>query len=140
MSFALQIFQKPMIAMLPLAVVLITYFAQVPFPWHLPGGLVAVVLGTAIAWLMVGIATLVPSAATLFGESTMKIEAITAATKQLGFYFPEFVGGRVLARLVDPSQWIGFVSVIVPMGLFTLIGSLQNLFKLVAGSKGAHRG
>jgi AGZA family xanthine/uracil permease-like MFS transporter len=33
MSFALQIFQKPLIAMLPLAIVLITYFAQV-----CPGG------------------------------------------------------------------------------------------------------
>ena len=127
MSFALQIFQKPMISMLPLAIVLITYFAGVPFPWHLPGGLVAVILGTGIAWLMAGISAAWPAAAPWFTESTMSIKAVTEATSQLGFYLPEFVGGRVLAKLADPSQWIGFLSVIVPMGLFNLIGSLQNI-------------
>jgi AGZA family xanthine/uracil permease-like MFS transporter len=53
--------------------------------------------------------------------------AVQQATKTLGFYPPEFVGGRVLQLLADPSKWIGFMSVIVPMGLFNLIGSLQNI-------------
>ena len=127
MSFALQIFQKPLIAMLPLAIVLITYFAQVPFPWHLPGGMVAVVLGTGIAWLMAAIAALIPTAAPWLTESTMSVQAVRDALLQLNFYLPQFVGGRVYERLVDPSQWIGFLSVIVPMGLFNLIGSLQNI-------------
>jgi AGZA family xanthine/uracil permease-like MFS transporter len=55
MTFALQIFQKPLIAMLPLAIVLITYFARVPFPFHLPGGLISVALGTAIALSLIHI-------------------------------------------------------------------------------------
>ena len=127
MSFALQIFQKPLIAMLPLAIVLITYFAQAPFPWHLPGGLVAVVLGTGIAWLMSAIAGLVPAAAPYLTESTMNIEAVRNACEQLKFYYPHFAGTRVFELLKHPSQWIGFLSVIVPMGLFNLIGSLQNI-------------
>ncbi|MEI8018036.1 MAG: NCS2 family permease [Schlesneria sp.] len=127
MSFALQIFQKPLIAMLPLAIVLITYFAQVPFPWHLPGGLVAVVLGTGIAWLMSAIGGLVPGAAPFLTESTMNMEAVRNAAQQLKFYWPHFVGARVFELLADPSKWVGFLSVIVPMGLFNLIGSLQNI-------------
>ena len=127
MSFALQIFQKPLIAMLPLAIVLITYFAQVPFPWHLPGGMIAVVLGTAIAWIMAGLATALPGISSWMTESTMNFQAIRDATTQLNFYWPQFVGGRVYERLADPSQWVGFLSVIVPMGLFNLIGSLQNI-------------
>ena len=127
MSFALQIFQMPLIAMLPLAIVLITYFAQVPFPWHLPGGLIAVVLGTGIAWLMSAIGGLVPAAAPFLTESTMNLEAVRNAAQQLRFYWPHFAGGRVFELLADPSKWAGFLSVIVPMGLFNLIGSLQNI-------------
>ena len=127
MSFALQIFQKPLIAMLPLAIVLITYFAQAPFPWHLPGGLVAVVLGTGIAWILAGLSAVLPGLAPWMTESTMNIQSVRDAAKQLSFYWPQFVGGRVFERLADPSQWIGFLSVIIPMGLFNLIGSLQNI-------------
>ena len=127
MSFALQIFQKPLIAMLPLAIVLITYFSQVPFPFHLPGGLVAVVLGTGIAWLMTGLAAVFPASAPWMTESTMNIQAVRDATQQLSFYLPVFVGGRILERLADPTQWVGLLSVIIPMGLFNLIGSLQNI-------------
>ncbi|WP_397570087.1 NCS2 family permease [Schlesneria sp. T3-172] len=127
MSFALQIFQKPLIAMLPLAIVLITYFSQVPFPFHLPGGLVAVVLGTGIAWLMAGLAAVFPATVPWMTESTMNLQAVQEATKQLSFYVPAFAGGAILARLADPGQWIGLLSVIIPMGLFNLIGSLQNI-------------
>lgn len=127
MSFALQIFQKPLIAMLPLAVVLITYFAQVPFPWHLPGGLVAVLLGTMIAWLMAGVSGMIPALSPWLSESTLSLQAVRESTRVLGLYLPRFVGVGVIERLADPSQWMGFLSVIVPMGLFNLIGSLQNI-------------
>ena len=50
MAFALQIWQRPLVAMVPLAVVLLIYFSHVRFPLGLPGGLVAVLLGTALAW------------------------------------------------------------------------------------------
>ena len=133
MGFAMQIFQKPIIAMLPLAIVLITYFAQVPFPWNLPGGMIAVLLGTAIAWILTGLSTFWPGAPDWLRESTMTVSAVQNATKMLGLYLPEFVGVRVLQLLADPSKWVGFLSVIVPMGLFNLIGSLQNIESSEAG-------
>lgn len=133
MGFAMQIFQKPIIAMLPLAIVLITYFAQVPFPWHLPGGLIAVFLGTLLAWILTGLSIAWPGAPTWLQESTLSGEAVQNAMQLLGFYLPEFVGGRVIQLLADPSKWVGFLSVIVPMGLFNLIGSLQNIESAEAG-------
>lgn len=133
MSFAMQIFQKPIIAMLPLAIVLITYFAQVPFPFHLPGGLIAVMAGTAIAWVLTAVLPLWPDAPDWLRTSTMNSAAVEKATHVLGFYPPQFVGGRILRLLADPSKWIGFLSVIVPMGLFNLIGSLQNIESAEAG-------
>ncbi|WP_010582458.1 permease [Schlesneria paludicola] len=133
MGFTMQIFQKPIIAMMPLAIVLITYFAQIPFPWHLPGGMIAVLLGTAIAWLITGLTSVWPDAPAQLQESTMNVGAIQAAIQKLGIYVPEFVGGRIIRLLADPSKWIGFLSVIVPMGLFNLIGSLQNIESAEAG-------
>src|SRR5690606_3000432 len=52
MTFALQIFQRPLVAMLPLAIVLVTYFARFSFPFGLPGGFVAMDLGTLSAWTL----------------------------------------------------------------------------------------
>ena len=133
MSFALQIFQKPLIAMLPLAIVLITYFAHVPFPFHLPGGLIAVVLGTVIAWFLTGLTSVWPEAPKWVSDSAMNPASVGTALKELGFHLPTFVGDRIFARLADPTQWVGLLSVIVPMGLFNLIGSLQNIESAEAG-------
>ena len=133
MTFALQIFQKPLVAMLPLAIVLTTYFAQVPFPFHLPGGLVSVALGTGTAWLLTGLATMWPDAPLWLVDSAMKSENIAVGFDQLGWHLPVFSGARVFQRLADPSQWLGLLSVIIPMGLFNLIGSLQNIESAEAG-------
>ena len=43
------------------------------------------------------------------------------------FYYPRFVGGIIWETLLQWSDWIGFLSVIIPMGLFNIIGSLQNI-------------
>lgn len=127
MQFTLQIFQKPLIAMLPLAVVLITYFARVPFPLHLPGGLISVVLGTTIAWMMTGLAAAWPDAPRSVQDSAMNPSAVRTALDNLQLYLPVFSGGRLWAKLADPSQWLGLLTVIVPMGIFNLVGSLQNI-------------
>ncbi len=127
MTFALQIFQKPLLAMLPLAIVLITYFARVPFPFHLPGGLISVALGTAIAWILTGLVSAWPDAPQQLKDSAMNPGAISKATEQLGFYLPTFAGPRIFARLMVMSNWLGMLTVVIPMGLFNLIGSLQNI-------------
>ena len=133
MKFALDIFQKPLITMLPLAIVLITYFARVPFPFHLPGGMIAVVLGTAIAWILTGLTVAWPAAPKQLTDSAMDLNLLQAAREQLGFHLPTFAGARLWVRLADPAQWVGLLSVIVPMGLFNLIGSLQNIESAEAG-------
>lgn len=121
MKFCLEIFERPLVAMLPFAVIMITYFARVPFPWGIPGGLVAVVLGTACAWLLPFI---VPSS---WGQVAMDPNAVSKAWATRGFYLPTFVGKEIWELLQEPKEWIGFMSVIVPMGLFNVIGSLQNI-------------
>jgi len=122
MTFALQIFHRPLVAMLPLAIILITYFARTGFPFGLPGGLVAVLLGTLCAW---GLPEVLP--ASLTGEP-MSTSAVSKAWEGRGWYGPRFVGGEIWEVFSGkPGEWIGFLSVIVPMGLFNVLGSLQNI-------------
>ncbi len=118
MAFALQVWSKPIVAMAPLAIVLITYFSNVRFPLGLPGGFVAIVIGTAIAWTMPASWTAV----------TMSAEAVGEGFAARGFYLPQWSGAALWSVLAgDPAKWVPYLSVIVPMGLFNVIGSLQNI-------------
>jgi AGZA family xanthine/uracil permease-like MFS transporter len=111
-GFLWKTFASPLVAFLPLGAVLLTYFGRVRFPWGLPGGLVAVVLGTALAWLT----------PMLHFDAT----AFAAASSQLGLHLPMPVLGAVVRGIGDGALWTT-LGVVIPMGLFTVIGSLQNL-------------
>jgi AGZA family xanthine/uracil permease-like MFS transporter len=118
MKFALEIFHRPLVAMMPLAVILIALFSGTRFPLGLPGGLVAVVLGTLCGWLL---------PAELTGVALSR-ENVVSAWGQRGLYLPTFCGDAVFRVLRLPTtEWLGYLSVIVPMGLFNVIGSLQNI-------------
>jgi adenine/guanine/hypoxanthine permease len=133
MKFALEIFHSPLVAMLPFGVVLVALFADTRFPLGLPGGLVAVLLGTASGWLL----TLMP--AEWGGTAAMKLNAaaISAGWQQSGIYLPVWCGDELLAALNVPArEWVGHLSVIIPMGLFNVIGSLQNIESAEAAGDG----
>ena len=118
MAFALKIWAYPLIAMVPTGIVLITYFSKIRFPLGLPGGFVAVVVGSLLAWTL-------PDAWT--GRS-MAATAVSHSMAEAGLRLPIWSGGAIWQVVQLPKeQWLGFVSVIIPMGLFNVIGSLQNI-------------
>ncbi|MGE5192144.1 MAG: NCS2 family permease, partial [Deltaproteobacteria bacterium] len=118
MTFALQIFHRPVVALLPLAVILIALFSGARFPLGLPGGLIAVSLGTLCGWLL---------PASLTGVA-LSGDGIASAWGQRGVFLPVFCGDAMLSVFrLPPQEWLGYLSVIVPMGLFNVIGSLQNI-------------
>jgi AGZA family xanthine/uracil permease-like MFS transporter len=110
MDFAFQTFEKPLIAMLPLAIILVQYFSRVRFPFGLPGGAVALAAGTALAWA--------------FG--LMDPGAVSGAAAEVGFYSPRFAGADLFEVLTSSYMW-KYLSIIIPMALFNVLGSLQNL-------------
>jgi AGZA family xanthine/uracil permease-like MFS transporter len=113
MTFTLQIWIKPLVAMAPLAIVLIALFSGVKFPVGLPGGMLAVVVGTAMAWLL---------PADWTGVTMGQIVPVA------GLSLPSWSGGAIASVFELPAQdWLGFLSVIIPMGLFNVVGSLQNI-------------
>ena len=101
-------FARPVVGLTTLAVVMLTYFGRVRFKGRLPGGLVAVMLGTLLAWI-IGIA---PVGAKPVGSA--------------GLHLPVPVLGDIVAALTG-GHALTYASVILPMGLFNVLGSLQNL-------------
>jgi AGZA family xanthine/uracil permease-like MFS transporter len=114
-GFLLRTYAHPLVGLVPLGVILLTYFGQVRFvvpgtKFFIPGGLLAVLLGTFLAW----------------GTGLVHWDAtqFAAATAPLGFYAPHFWVGDLWA---ERTILLSYFSIILPMGLFNLVGSLQNL-------------
>jgi AGZA family xanthine/uracil permease-like MFS transporter len=111
MGFVFQIFSSPLLAIIPAFLILFVYSARVKLPWGLPGGFVAVAVGTALAW---GLRAL---GHPVFTPDTTPV--------QLGLHLPQSAVGDMLSFL-SQGGW-QYLSVILPMGLFNVVGSLQNL-------------
>jgi len=106
-GFLFRAYTRPVIGLGTLAIILLVYFGRVRFRGGLPGGLVAIALGTCFAWLT----GLAPSGAAPPGP------ALHPPVPVLGALFGAFGGGF----------WTAYFSVILPMGLFATVGSIENI-------------
>jgi adenine/guanine/hypoxanthine permease len=104
-----QIWNKPIIAFIPLAFILIEYFSHARLPFKIPAGLYALVTGSIIAWLMPG---------------EMSGEALAKSTEAISLSTPYFALSAVSGSIKDI---IPFLSISIPMGLMAFFGTLQNL-------------
>jgi adenine/guanine/hypoxanthine permease len=107
LGFLFRTFARPAVALAPLAIVLVTYFGRVRFKGRIPGGMVAVGLGTLLSW-------------------AAGVAPVGAHPPSPTFHLPVPVFGDLAAALA--GGWLlPYVSVIVAMGLFNVLGSLQNI-------------
>lgn len=107
LGFLFRTFAHPAVGLITLSIVLLTYFGRVKFKFGLPGGLVAVGLGTALAW-------------------ATGLAPVGKPITQLGLHLPIPVFSDLGQALSQGFLW-RFLPVIVPIALFDLIGSLQNI-------------
>jgi AGZA family xanthine/uracil permease-like MFS transporter len=112
MGFVFQIFAMPAIAVVPALFVIFVYGGQIKLPLGLPGGFIAVVLGVAMGWIL-------RWAGYPFFQPLQE-------SYHFSFHFPKTAFSDMLAFLANGQGWKYF-SVIFPMALFNVIGSLQNL-------------
>ncbi len=106
-GFLFRSFARPVVGLTTLAVVMLTYFGRVQFKGRIPGGMVAVALGTLLAWIT-GIAPV--------GEKP----------PAAGLHVPLPLFGDIAAAITG-GHFLTYLSVIIPMGLFNVLGSLQNI-------------
>lgn len=105
LGFLFRTFARPVVGLATLGVVLLTYFGGVKFKGGLPGGLVAVALGTALGW-------------------ASGIAPVGTPPPPPALHLPVPVLGELWASL---PFVLPYFSVILPMAAFNLVGSLQNL-------------
>jgi AGZA family xanthine/uracil permease-like MFS transporter len=108
LGFLFRTFARPVVGLATLGIVVLTYFGHVRFRGRIPGGLVAVALGTLLAWIT-GLAPASGSAPPWAGF-TLPVPALDA-----------------VARSLRLEHLAAYFSVILPMGLFNVVGSLQNV-------------
>ncbi len=108
LGFFFRTYARPLVGLTTLGIIMLVYFGRVRFRGGIPGGLVAVLLGTVLAWVT-GIAPV--------GNAPQVSAGLTLPVPVLGDLIEVLSGGR----------WLRYLSVILPMGLFNVIGSLQNI-------------
>ena len=112
MGFVFQIFAMPAIAVVPALLVIIVYGGQIKLPLGLPGGFIAVTLGVAMAWIL-----------RLSGYPFFQP---LQEPYQFAVHVPKTAFSDMIAFLANGQGW-KYLSVIFPMALFNVVGSLQNL-------------
>lgn len=106
-GFLFRAFARPMVGLTTFGIVMLTYFGRVRFKGHLPGGLVAIALGTLLSWIS-GIAP---------GGATPAAASLHLPIPVVGDLVEALSGGHI----------VPYLSVIIAMGLFNVLGSLQNI-------------
>lgn len=107
LGFLFRTFAHPLVGLSTLAVILLAFFGSVRFKGGLPGGMIAIVLGTALAW-------------------ATGLAPVGADPSGAGFY-PPIPTLTALAAGISGGAFVTYISVILPMGLFNVVGSLQNI-------------
>ncbi|HMK72639.1 MAG TPA: hypothetical protein VK454_04830 [Myxococcaceae bacterium] len=106
-GFLFRAYSRPVIGLGTLAVIFLVYFGRVSFRGRVPGGFVAIALGVVFAWLS-GLAP------------------VGAVPPPPGLHLPVPTLGELWTAFRGP-YFLTYFSVILPMGLFATIGSLQNI-------------
>jgi adenine/guanine/hypoxanthine permease len=110
---AFQSWEVPWIAFISLAIIMVSWMANVRLPGNVPGGLAAVIIGTAIAWIT-----------TMLGWSgVMKPTAVAEAFAQFGLRLP-IPSGDVFVGLADIGP---LLVTAIPLGIYNFTEGMNNV-------------
>ena len=108
-----QMFEVPWIALPVFAIILLSWTAGVRMPGGVPGGLLAVIVGTAIGWI-----------AYISGAWTgMDPAAVSASFEQFGIRLP-VPGTEVLSGL---SEILPLLVTAIPLGIYNFTEAMNNV-------------
>jgi len=112
---AMEMFMTPVIGVLCFAVILASWFGGVRYLNGMPAGLVAIAVGTGVAWL---------SAAFGYGWGGMSVEKLSASVSNFGFSVPLPAVGHVFGGF----EYLGVILVTaIPFGIYDLVEALDNV-------------
>ncbi len=121
MSPAAQIFSTPAIGIVCFAVIIASWFGGVRYPGGIPGGLVAIAVGTIIAW-----------GSNLFGLSYGGLSGanLAGSVASFGLHLPM----PALAQVFGGFHFLGTILVTaIPFGIYDLVEAMDNVESAAAG-------
>jgi adenine/guanine/hypoxanthine permease len=112
---AMEMFLTPSIGIVCFAIIVASWFGKVRYYRGLPAGLVAIAVGTALAW-----------GATALGHplGDVGLDRLGAAVGSFGFSVPHWAGGHVFAGF----EYLGVIVVTaIPFGIYDLVEAMDNV-------------
>ncbi len=119
MAAGFQMFQAAWIGLATFAIILLSWTAGVRLPFGIPGGLAAIVVGTAMGW----------ASYYIFGWTGLDPANIDASFKQFGIHLPVF-GTEVLSGL---SKAAPLLATAIPLGVYNFTEGMNNVESAAAG-------
>jgi AGZA family xanthine/uracil permease-like MFS transporter len=112
---ALEMFMTPAIGMVCFAIILGSWFGGVRYFKGMPAGLVAIAVGTVIAWASTGLG---------LHYGGMSLENLGHSFQNFGFSFPVPAVGHVF----NGFQYLGVILVTaIPFGIYDLVEAIDNV-------------
>ncbi len=108
LNHTIPLWDRPLIAFVPLAFILIEYFSHAKLPFRIPAGMYALCAGGIIAWTM----------------GAMDKNALIKSTETISVYFPAFTAVELVQGIRDVVPYLG---ISIPMGIMAFFGTLQNI-------------
>ncbi len=113
MAAAFQMFTAAWIALATFAIILLSWTAGVRLPFGIPGGLAAIVVGTALGWLSYSV----------FGWHGLDPQQVSDSFKQFGIHLPKF-GTEVISGLSDAAP---LLATAIPLGVYNFTEGMNNV-------------
>ncbi|MDQ3128225.1 MAG: regulator [Chloroflexota bacterium] len=110
---AFQMMEAPWIAFATFSIILLSWTAGVRLPFGIPGGLAAVIVGTAIGWLSY----------VVFGWQGLSSAAVGESFAQFGIHLPTF-SVDFLARVSDVFP---LLATAIPLGIYNFTEGMNNV-------------
>jgi AGZA family xanthine/uracil permease-like MFS transporter len=115
MSPALQMFMTPVIGLVCFAIILLSWFGGVRYFRGIPAGLIAIAVGTLIAW---------GSNAFGLNYGGMSLKGLTDSVTSFGFHVPLPAFGHVFSGF----EFLGIILVTaIPFGIYDLVEAIDNV-------------
>jgi AGZA family xanthine/uracil permease-like MFS transporter len=115
MSPGLQMFMTPVIGLVCFAIILLNWFGGVRYFRGVPAGLVAIAVGTVIAW---------GSTAVGLNYGGLSLGGLSSSVANFGFHAPLPVFGHLFSGF----QYLGAILVTaIPFGIYDLVEAIDNV-------------
>lgn len=119
MAAGFRMFEAAWIALATFAIILLSWTAGVRLPFGIPGGLAAILVGTAMGWVSYFV----------FGWTGLDPANIDASFKQFGIHIPQF-GTEVLSGLTNVAP---LIATAIPLGVYNFTEGMNNVESAAAG-------